>query len=117
MVTTKRFIYRLSADQFTETVKHDLNDIDSSKSYPIPSTTILFIKPDHLKAMVSAILKQAASSLLLYPFGWRHKLAGVKEGFITKDSLWDRLVFDSARAKVIGDAAGTLRGVIVSGGK
>jgi long-chain acyl-CoA synthetase len=47
----------------------------------------------------------------------RHKKAGMAEGFVSKESLWDRLVFDSARAKVIGEGAGTLRSVIVSGGK
>jgi long-chain acyl-CoA synthetase len=43
-------------------------------------------------------------------------MAGVAEGFITKESLWDRLVFDNARIKVLGEGAGTLRGVIVAGG-
>lgn len=38
------------------------------------------------------------------------------EGFITKQSLWDRLVFDGARVSVLGNGAGTVRAVIVSGG-
>lgn len=47
---------------------------------------------------------------------WRHKMSGIKEGFTTKQSLWDRLVFDGARVSVMGEGAGTVRGVIVSGG-
>lgn len=43
-------------------------------------------------------------------------MAGVADGFITKESLWDRLVFDRLRMAVLGEAAGTLRGVIVAGG-
>lgn len=43
-------------------------------------------------------------------------MAGVADGFITKESLWDRLVFDRLRSEVLGEAAGTLRGVIVAGG-
>ncbi|KXN87754.1 hypothetical protein AN958_08230 [Leucoagaricus sp. SymC.cos] len=94
----------------------DAGDIVASKRYPIPSPTILFIQPGHLKSVVTDILKKASKSLLLFPFARRHKLAGVNDGFITRDSLWDRLVFDGARAKVIGEAAATLRAVVVSGG-
>jgi long-chain acyl-CoA synthetase len=53
----------------------------------------------------------------LYPFAWRHKIAGLRDGYITKESLWDRLVFDFARASVVGEGAGSIRGVIVGGGK
>jgi long-chain acyl-CoA synthetase len=52
----------------------------------------------------------------MYALGRRHKLAGVVEGFITKESLWDRLVFDNARIKILGEGAGTLRAVIVADG-
>jgi long-chain acyl-CoA synthetase len=89
----------------------------SAKEYPVPSPTIYFIRPAHLHALTSAILMNAHKSLLLHPLAWRHKLSGIRDGFITKDSLWDRLVFDGARAKVVGDGAGTIRSVIVSGGK
>jgi long-chain acyl-CoA synthetase len=95
--------------------KMDASDVSSAKSYPIPSPTIAFIKPNHLYSLTSSIL-QHAKSALLYTVAWRHKLAGITEGFITKDSMWDRLIFDAARAKVIDEGAGTLRGVIVSGG-
>ncbi|KAF9451207.1 hypothetical protein P691DRAFT_808392 [Macrolepiota fuliginosa MF-IS2] len=94
----------------------DASDILAAKRYPIPSPTILFIQPGHLQSVVTDVLKKASKSFLLFPFARRHKLAGVTDGFITRDSLWDRLVFDGARAKVIGDGAATLRGVVVSGG-
>lgn len=53
---------------------------------------------------------------MFYPFAQRHKLANLNEGHITKDSLWDRLVYDGARASVFGEGAGTVRGAIISGG-
>jgi len=86
------------------------------KRYPIPSPTIFFMQPGHLKSIATEILKKATRSFFLYPFARRQKLAGVTDGFITRDSLWDRLVFDGARTKVIGDSAATLRAVVVSGG-
>ncbi|KAF6764871.1 acetyl-CoA synthetase [Ephemerocybe angulata] len=94
----------------------DSKDAISGTQYPIPSPTILFVKPEHLKAIATDVIKQAARSWLLYPFAWRHKISGATEGFITKESLWDRVVFDGARTKILGPTAATLRAVIVSGG-
>jgi len=91
-------------------------DALSYKAYPIPSPTIAFLKPEHVHTLVPAILKEARKSFLLYPFAWRHKMAGISEGFVTKESLWDRLVFDAARSRVAGDGSSTLRAVIVSEG-
>lgn len=91
----------------------DLDDLmAASTKLPIPSPTILFIKPKHLSSLVSAILQQASGSMW-YPIARRHKLAGMVEGFVSKDGLWDRAVFDAARSAVIGDGAGSVRGVIV----
>ncbi|KAJ6623441.1 hypothetical protein B0H10DRAFT_2009737 [Mycena sp. CBHHK59/15] len=86
-----------------------INVVDalSSKAYPIPPPTIAFLKPGHLHTLVHAILKEARKSFLL---------AGISEGFVTKESLWDRLVFDAARARVAGDRSGSLRAVIISEG-
>jgi len=94
----------------------DLSDATSYRSFPIPSPTVLFLKPKHLESTVTSIAKEASKSWMLYPFARRHKLAGLKEGYITNDSLWDRLVYDDARIKVIGEGAGTVRGAIISGG-
>ncbi|KAG6886016.1 hypothetical protein C0993_006132 [Termitomyces sp. T159_Od127] len=96
--------------------QNDVADALTFDSYPIPSPTILFLKPGHLESIVSAIMKKASESFFLYPVAKRHKLAGLNEGFVTKESLWDRLVFDNARATILGDMAPTLRGVVVSGG-
>ncbi len=95
----------------------DASDIVAAKRYPVPSPTIFFIRPGHLKSITTEVLKKAARSFFLYPFARRHKLAGVTDGFITRDSVWDRLVFDGAKKKVIGESAATLRAVIVSGGE
>ncbi|KAL1947959.1 hypothetical protein VTO73DRAFT_13683 [Trametes versicolor] len=94
-----------------------LKDLRTTASYSTSSPTILFVRPDHLTSLSDTILQEAKkASWLLHNFAWRHKLAGILEGYITKQSLWDRLVFDSARVKVMGKGAGTVRAVIVSGG-
>jgi len=95
---------------------HDLSDLKNADKYPIPSPTVLFVRPPHLMALTRAIGEQAKKSGLLYPIAWRHKLANMLEGFITKQSLWDRLVFDHARVSVLGNGAGTVRALIISGG-
>ena len=94
-----------------------LKDLRTSAAYRTSSPTLLFVRPDHLTSLSNEVLEGArASSWLLHNFGWRHKLAGILEGYMTKQSLWDRLVFDGARVKVMGKGAGTVRSVVVSGG-
>lgn len=93
-----------------------LTDVYSVKSYSTPSPTIFFVNPSHLTAITSSILDEARKRYFPHALGWRHKLAGVAEGFITKESLWDRLVFDNARIKILGEGAGTLRAVVVADG-
>ncbi|CAL1704252.1 unnamed protein product [Somion occarium] len=109
----------LKSSQFftaAETTSFDLADLKSVESYPIPSPTLLFAKPSHLTSLSSAILDEARrSSFFFHTLAWRHKFAGIVDGFLTKQSLWDRLVFDDARAKIMGKGAGTVRGVIVAG--
>lgn len=94
----------------------DLSDFKTADSYPIPSPTIVFGKPSHLTSLSTAILAEAKKSNILYTLAWRHKFSSILDGFVTKQSLWDRLVFDIARAKIMGKGAGTVRAVIVSGG-
>jgi long-chain acyl-CoA synthetase len=101
---------------FSEPNVLDSKDAISGTQYPIPSPTVLFLKPEHLKAIATDVIKQGARSWLLYPFAWRHKVSGVSEGFVTKESLWDRVLFDGARTKILGPTSATLRAVIVSGG-
>ncbi|PIL23838.1 hypothetical protein GSI_13589 [Ganoderma sinense ZZ0214-1] len=94
-----------------------MKDLRTSGVYSVSSPTLLFVRPDHLNSLTDAISQEASnSSWFLFNFAWRHKLAGVLEGYITKQSLWDRLVFDSARMKVMGKGAGTVRAVVVGGG-
>ena len=95
----------------------NLSDMLSVKMYPIPSPTVMFVEPDHLRQLSLAILAHAKKHTVLNMFAWRHKLAALNEGFVSRDSLWDRLVFDSARAETMGEMAGTLRAVVVGGGK
>jgi len=66
--------------------------------------------------LTSSILNAARSGSWLSGLGWRHKVAHATEGFITKERLWDRLVFDAARVKILGEGAGTLRALIATGG-
>jgi len=101
------------ANEYTPQI--NVADALSYKAYPIPSPTIAFLKPEHVHTLVPAIVKEARKSFL-FPFARSHKLAGITEGFITKESLWDRLVFDAARSRVAEDGAATLRAVIVSEG-
>jgi len=74
----------------------------------------MFIKPSHLDALTYSITREAEGKFL-FSFARRHKLAGILEGYNTNDSLWDRLVFEKARSKVMGDGSATLRGIVVSG--
>ncbi|KAF8212433.1 hypothetical protein K438DRAFT_1567350 [Mycena galopus ATCC 62051] len=101
------------ANEYTPQI--NVADALSFKVYPVPSPTVAFLKPEHVHTMVPAIWKEARRSFL-FPFAWRHKLAALTEGFLSKESLWDRLVFDAARSRVSGPGAATLRAVIVSEG-
>jgi long-chain acyl-CoA synthetase len=92
-----------------------IDDVMSTHKLGLPPTTVLFLKPIHLNAVVDAIMANAKRSLL-FPLGWRHKLAGIFEGYFTKESLWDRLVFDNARSAVFGEDAASIRAVVVSEG-
>jgi long-chain acyl-CoA synthetase len=94
----------------------NVDDILSATKLPIPSPTVLFVHPDHLQDLSTAVLSRAKKSSFTYPVVWRHKLAALAEGFLSKESLWDRMVFDGARDYVMGRMAGTLKAVVVSGG-
>jgi long-chain acyl-CoA synthetase len=94
----------------------NVNDILSTSKLPIPSPTVLVLHPDHVQDLSTAILSRAKKSSIIYPVVWRHKLAALAEGFVSKESLWDRLVFDGAREHILGRMAGTLKAVVVGGG-
>jgi len=94
----------------------DLKDILSTRRRPIPHPTVLFAEPGHLEDLSTSVLKEAKASWLFF-LAWRHKLAAFAEGFISKVSLWDRMVFDNAREHALNHMASTLKVVVVSGGK
>ncbi len=100
---------------FAEFSEDPITDVKSTQLLGLPPATVYFLKPAHMEAVVNAIVSSAKNSLL-FPFAWRHKVSGILEGYVTKESLWDRLVFDDARGSVLGEAAPSTRAVIVSGG-
>lgn len=91
-------------------------DILSVTKFPIPSPTVLFLKPEHVQPLTSSVTDRAKKSSFIFPLAWRHKFAGLTEGFLTKDSLWDRTVFGSAREDVLGKMADTVKAIVISGG-
>jgi len=72
-------------------------------------------KPVQLSGIISSVLAAARTSLL-FPLSWRHKLFYLQNGFLSKDSFWDKNIFAGARKSVLKDAANSLRSVIISGG-
>ena len=92
-------------------------DASSLANSLIPHPTLLFIHPWHLRSITEAILKEAKEVPGLHWFAWQQKVGGLREGFITNQSLWDRLVYDTARAAVLGEGANNIRAVVVSGGE
>jgi long-chain acyl-CoA synthetase len=76
----------------------------------IPSPTILFIKPAHLN--LSHL--QSMNRPKVIPIFVRQptQALGAMNGFIAKDSLWDRMLFDGARSAVLGEVGNTVRGVV-----
>lgn len=106
------------SDVFVEEGKSQINAVDRLrvKKYPIPSATLMFIKPEQLSWLGTGVKEEAKKSWM-YNMGWRHKVAGVGDGFVSNQTLWDRLVFDGARVKVMGEDMGVLRALVVSGGE
>jgi long-chain acyl-CoA synthetase len=100
---------------FTEGSSSPIDDVMSTKQLGLPPATVFFLKPNHLNAVVDSIISNAKKSFM-FPLAWRHKFAAIFEGYFTKESLWDRLVFDNARSTVLGEAAPSLRAVVVSDG-
>lgn len=104
------------SEVFTErNYKKPLNAEALTTKYPVPAPTILFVQPGQIMDLTERILDEAKKSWI-YTIAWKHKFAGLLDGFLTNQSLWDRLVFDGARAKVMGDEVGAMRTVVASGG-
>jgi long-chain acyl-CoA synthetase len=105
-----KLIYDITVDPSPALV-----DLKSTQQLGLPPATVFFLKPTHLEAVVDAIVSDAKKSFI-FPLAWRQKFSAMIEGYITKESLWDRLVFDNARNTVLGEGAPSLRAVVVSGG-
>lgn len=99
----------------TEDSSSPIDDVMSTEQLGLPPATVFFVKPTHLNAVVEAIIANAKKSFI-FPLAWRHKLAAIFEGYFTKESLWDRLVFDNARSAIFGNTAPSVRAVVVSDG-
>ena len=86
------------------------------KKYPIPPTTMMFVNPEQLTWLTGRLEEEARKSWV-FNIGWKHKVAGVRDGFVSNQTLWDRLVLDGARAKATSEDIGVLSVVVVSGGE
>ncbi|KAH7107449.1 acetyl-CoA synthetase-like protein [Auriculariales sp. MPI-PUGE-AT-0066] len=94
----------------------DLADILAAvESQKAPSPTVLVVTRQHLNSLTKSILSLLGGPLK--PLAWRHKSVALAAGSLTNDTLFDRIVFDSARRASLGQMGMTLRAVIVSGGQ
>ncbi|KIJ44134.1 hypothetical protein M422DRAFT_67748 [Sphaerobolus stellatus SS14] len=94
--------------------KSSIDILDFAQTSPA-TPTLMFLTPDFLKPVMSLILTAARSNPLFW-LGWRHKIRGLQEGFLTKRSLWDNVVWEPARTKVLDKVEESLRGIVVSQG-
>lgn len=69
-----------------------------------------------LHYIVASILANAKKSTV-FPVAWRHKIFHIQQGFLSKDGVWDRQVFDTARKSVLNRVNDSLRAIVVSKGK
>ncbi|OCB84357.1 hypothetical protein A7U60_g9037 [Sanghuangporus baumii] len=82
----------------------------------VPAPTVTFLTPSQLNSIVSSILSLARNSPF-FSVAWRHKLSHLRQGFLSKDSLWDNSFLAGPRNTVLKGWADSLRSVIISGGK
>ncbi|KAG9055638.1 hypothetical protein FS842_001619 [Serendipita sp. 407] len=80
-----------------------------------PSPTLLFLTPEHLRVVTSNVLN-LSKKFLLFGVAWRHKHAAILRGYLVRDGLWDRQVFNKARISALGLLTNRLRGVAVGPG-
>ena len=114
-MTYLSFSFLVFTSGFTVDSSSPIDDVMSTEQLGLPPATIFFLKPTHLNAVVDAVISNAKRSFI-FPLAWRHKFAAIFEGYFTKESLWDRLVFDSARSAIFKNAAPSVRAVVVSDG-
>ena len=66
--------------------------------------------------MLVANVLLVAKQSWFFNLAWRHKIYALKQGFVTNETLWDKLAFIPARKQVLGPMNTTLRAVVVSDG-
>ncbi|KZV90421.1 acetyl-CoA synthetase-like protein [Exidia glandulosa HHB12029] len=99
----------------SETYAPDLSEILSTvESQRAPSPTVLVVTRLHLNSLTKAVL--GAVSGALKPFAWRQKNAALAAGALSRDTVWDKLVFAPARRAALGPMGTTMRAVVLSGG-
>lgn len=79
-----------------------------------PPPTVLVVTRLHLNSLTKAVL--SAVSGALRPFAWRQKSVALAAGAVSKDTIWDSLVFGPARRAALGPMGASLRAVVLSGG-
>ena len=106
------------SEVYAEKEKSSISMVEGSrmKKYPIPPVTVMFVNPEQLTWLTTRVKEEAMKSWM-FNIGWRHKFSGVRNGFVSNQTLWDRLVFGGARAKVMSDDIGVLKAVVVGGGE
>ena len=71
--------------------------------------------PPDLNTIVQSVLANAQRSFT-FPLAWRHKMFHLKNGYLSKDSIWDKSFLYGPRKAVLKSVAESLRAIIVSGG-
>lgn len=66
----------------------------------------------HLKDLTTAV-KASVSGNPLHTLAIRHKLAGIFDGYLARDGLWEKLFWKQARAQPLGGLVAGLRSVVV----
>jgi long-chain acyl-CoA synthetase len=68
----------------------------------------------HMESLTASILNHARRSWL-FPLAWRHKQAALADGSMSKDTFFDKQVFQAARLQALGALANSLREIAVAG--
>jgi long-chain acyl-CoA synthetase len=55
-----------------------------------------------------------AKSNLIFKLAFHHKLSHLYNGYMSRDSLWDKIAFSSSRSRALGKVGGKLRAVIIT---
>ncbi|GJJ12182.1 hypothetical protein Clacol_006423 [Clathrus columnatus] len=110
-LATARYLYLSMERRNTYGTQLEIRD-------PSINEILDFCEENAVSPTVMALnILQAAKTNFLYALGWRHKLAGLAGGFLTKTSFWDNLVWEKARVKVLDKLELSLRGIIMSDGR